>query len=75
MHSLEAAFKSHPDDGEARLVARTAVCQRAWRQLIDSIGPRLSTIAPTYAERVRLDKATVLAHRVYASRLDSFELL
>ncbi|MGI8509441.1 MAG: aminopeptidase, partial [Gemmatimonadaceae bacterium] len=74
-HSLDSAFKAHPDDRAARLTARTEVYQRARRQLIDSVGPRLSTIAPTYAERVRLDNATVLAHRVYASGLDSFELL
>lgn len=73
--SLDSAFKAHPNDRAARLVARTQVYQQARLQLIDSIGPRLSTIAPSYAERVRLDNATVLAHRVYASGLDSFELL
>ncbi len=78
-HSLDSAFKAHPGDTEsdkaARLTARAQVYDRARRQLVDNIAPRLQTISPTYAARVRLDNATVLAHRVYASGLDSFETL
>ncbi|MGI8767085.1 MAG: aminopeptidase [Gemmatimonadaceae bacterium] len=73
--SLDSAFAAHPADRAARLAARAEVYGRARRQLVDSIAPRLQTIPPAYATRVRLDNATVLAHRVYASDLDSFERL
>lgn len=73
--SLDSAFDAHPADSTARLRARAEVYARARRQLTDDVGPRLLTIPRSYATRVRLDNATVLAHRVYASGLDSFELL
>lgn len=73
--SLDSAFRAHPGDSTARLAARERVYAAARRQLVDSIAPRLGTISPLYAERVRLDNATVLAHRVYASGLDAFETL
>lgn len=77
--SLDSAFKAHPDDTPAgkaaRLAARAEIYGRARRQLVDSIGPRLATFPARYADRVRLDNATVLAHRVYASGLDSFDIL
>ncbi len=73
--SLDSAFKAHPSDRAARLGARAEVYARARRELVDSIAPRLRTIPPTYATRVRLDNATVLAHRVYANGLDVFEAL
>jgi len=72
---LDSAFKAHPTDRAARLSARTAIYAAARATLVDSIAPRLVTISPLYAERVRLDNAALLARRVYGSGLDSFDLL
>lgn len=74
-HTLDSAFKAHPSDRAARLAAREAIYARARTTLVDSIGPRLTTISPLYAQRVRLDNAALLARRVYGSGLDSFDAL
>jgi predicted aminopeptidase len=74
-HTLDSAFKAHPDDRNARLAARAAIYAAARRTLVDSIAPRLRTISPLYAQRVALDNAALLARRVYGSGLDSFDAL
>lgn len=74
-HTLDSAFRAHPGDRSARLAARAAIYAHARTVLVDSIAPRLSTISPLYAERVRLDNASLLARRVYASGLGDFDLL
>lgn len=74
-HTLDSAFKAHPTDRAARLAARTEIYAAARATLVDSIAPRLVTISPLYAQRVRLDNAALLARRIYGSGLDSFDLL
>jgi predicted aminopeptidase len=74
-HSLDSAFKAHPDDRAARLAARARIYAAARRELEDSIGPRLRTYPSWYAARVKLDNAAVLARRVYASGLDVFDTI
>jgi predicted aminopeptidase len=74
-HTLDSAFKANPQDRAARLIARAAIYTAARATLIDSIGPRLRTISPRYAQRVPLDNAALLARRVYGSGLDSFDQL
>jgi predicted aminopeptidase len=74
-HTLDSAFKAHPDDKAARLAARAAIYAHARRVLVDSVAPHLTTIPPLYAERVRLDNASLLARRVYASGLGDFDVL
>lgn len=74
-HTLDSAFKAHPADRAARLGARVSIYAAARATLIDSIAPRLVTISPLYARRVRLDNAALLARRVYGSGLDSFDVL
>jgi predicted aminopeptidase len=71
--TLDSAFAAHPTDRAARLAARAAIYAAARRTLVDSIAPRLVTISPLYAERVRLDNAALLARRVYGSGLDAFD--
>ncbi|HEY5219791.1 MAG TPA: aminopeptidase [Gemmatimonadaceae bacterium] len=73
--SLDSAFAAHPTDSLARLSARAQIYQSARQILVDSIAPRLTTIFPLYAQRVPLDNAALLAHRVYGSGLDSFDRL
>ncbi len=74
-HTLDSAFRAHPNDRAARLSAREEIYGSARRVLVDSIAPRLSTISPLYAQRVKLDNAALLARRIYGSGLDMFDLL
>ncbi len=73
--SLDSAFRAHPGDSlrARRLALRDSVYASARRTLVDSIAPRLRTIAPTYAERVRLDNASLMARRVYLTGVEGFE--
>jgi len=73
--SLERAYAAHPgtDGKAARLVARDSVYAWARRQLVDSVGPQLTTVPPTYAQRVHLDNAALLARRVYMTDLGKFD--
>ncbi len=73
--SLEAAYAAHPgaEGKPARLVARDSVYAWARRQLVDSVGPQLTTVPPAYAQRVRLDNAALLARRVYMTDLGRFD--
>lgn len=70
---VDSAFKAHPTDSLARLAARDTLYARARRQLVDSVGPQLRTIPPRALERMRLDNAALLAHRLYNTDLDLFD--
>jgi predicted aminopeptidase len=70
---VDSAFKSHPADSLARLAARDTLYGRARRLLVDSVGPQLHTIPSKALERVRLDNAALLAHRLYNTDLDLFD--
>jgi len=70
---VDSAFKAHPTDSVARLVARDTLYARARRELVDSVGPSLRTISPRGLEGVRLDNAALLAHRIYTTDLDLFD--
>lgn len=72
-HSVDSAFKAHPKDSLARLVARDTLYARARRELVVVVGPQLRTISPRGLERVRLDNAALLAHRIYTTDLDLFD--
>jgi len=73
--SLDSAFNAHAGEAgtAARLAARDTIYARARRWLVDSVGPRLTTIDARYAQRVRLDNAALMARRIYATGLDDFE--
>jgi predicted aminopeptidase len=73
--SLDTLFREHAGDSlrERRLAIRDSVYGAARRHLVDSIGPQLRTIAPAYAERVRLDNAALMARRIYLTDLERFE--
>jgi predicted aminopeptidase len=72
-HEVDSAFKAHPTDSLARLAVRDTLYAHARRQLVDSLGPQLRTIGPRYLERVRIDNAALLAHRIYDTDLDVFD--
>jgi predicted aminopeptidase len=80
--AIDSAFKAHPfpanspaDSGvrARRLAARDTVYAQLRTFLVDSVGPFLQTIPRSYAERVRLDNAALLARRIYATNLGDFE--
>lgn len=73
--SVDSAFRSHPSDSSARLVARDSLYRRARRQLVDEVGPQLKTISPRALERLRLDNAALLARRIYSTDLDLFDVV
>jgi predicted aminopeptidase len=70
---IDSAFKAHPTDSLARLAARDTAYGRARRELVDELGPQFRTIGPRTLERIRLDNAALLAHRLYATDLDLFD--
>ena len=70
---VDSAFKAHPTDSLARLAARDSLYKEARRELVDSVGPHLRTYGPHALERVRLDNAALLAHRLYDTDLDLFD--
>jgi predicted aminopeptidase len=74
-HTLDSAFKAHPNDRGARLAARDTVYKQARAILISEIAPRLRTVSPVYAQRVPLDNAALLARRVYAKNLEMFDAI
>ncbi len=71
--SLDSAFKAHPGDRTARLVARDTVFSHAREQLKANFAPRLATMDSTSISRVRLNTASVLARRIYLTDLELFE--
>jgi predicted aminopeptidase len=74
-HRVDSAFKAHPTDSLARLAVRDTLYAAARHVLVDSVGPQLHTISPRALERVRLDNAALLAHRLYDTDLDVFDQL
>ena len=74
-HTLDSAFKAHSNDRATRLALRDSIYAAARRRLVDSIAPQLTTMPATFAERVRLDNAALLARRVYGSGLGLFDSL
>jgi predicted aminopeptidase len=72
---VDSAFKAHPNDSAARIVARDTIYALARRELVDEYGPQFRTIGPRTLERVRLDNAALLARRIYDTDLDLFDAL
>jgi predicted aminopeptidase len=73
---IDSTFRAHPGDSlrERRLALRDSAYTAARRALVDSIAPQWRTIAPRYAEQVRLDNAALLARRVYLTGVEEFEV-
>jgi predicted aminopeptidase len=72
---LDSAFKAQPGDSlrARRIALRDSTYAAARRVLVDSLAPTWRTIHPSYAARVRLDNAALLARRVYLDDLEAFE--
>lgn len=72
-NSVDSAFRAHPDDRAARLVARDTVYARARARLQADVAPRLTGFPPAWADRVVLDNSALLSRRVYLTDLWLFD--
>ena len=72
---LDSAFTANPGDSlkARRITLRDSTYGASRRLLVDSVAPTWRTIAPQYAELLRLDNAALLARRVYLTDLEAFE--
>ncbi|HKS07057.1 MAG TPA: aminopeptidase [Gemmatimonadaceae bacterium] len=72
---LDSAFKALPGDSarDARIAARDSIFVSARHRLATVVAPSLGVTDTTWAHRVRLNIATVLARRVYREEVDGFE--
>ncbi|HEY9230202.1 MAG TPA: aminopeptidase [Gemmatimonadaceae bacterium] len=70
---VDSAFKAHASDSLARLAVRDTLYARARRELVDTLGTQIRTFSTRALERMRLDNAALLAHRIYNTDLDLFD--
>lgn len=71
--SLDSAFKAHSNSRVERLEARDSVYARARIALVRDVSREFQTIGPTFATRVPLNNAALLARRIYAQDLQVFD--
>ncbi len=72
-HAIDSAFTAHPDDQGARLASRDTVYARLRRVLLDDLAPTMRSYPRSALERIPLDNASLLAHKVYAADLWLFD--
>jgi predicted aminopeptidase len=75
--TVDSAFKAHPGDENRsrRIAVRDTIYRAARDTLIHILGPRFRVIGPHVLERMRIDNAAVMAHRVYLTDVDLFDAL
>ena len=71
--ALDSAYAVYPDDRAARIIVRDTIYMKARYRLVSELGPKLTTIGPSYVLTVPLDNASLLARRVYAKDLELFD--
>jgi len=71
--AMDSAFRAHPEDRDSRLAARAEIYGWARAELVDSLGPRITTINRAWLARVPLDNAALIARRFYLTDLDLFD--
>jgi hypothetical protein len=74
--TLDSAYKAHPGDSARaeRLAVRDTVYARGRERLLRDVAPRLRTISPARAARIRIDNnAALLARRIYLTDLELFD--
>ncbi|MDQ6828116.1 MAG: aminopeptidase [Gemmatimonadota bacterium] len=76
---IDSAFRANPTRDAAghaaRMKARERLYGEARQELINSVGPKMRRVNPRAVVRMRLDNASLMAHRVYATDLDLFDQL
>ncbi|MEP6691533.1 MAG: aminopeptidase [Gemmatimonadaceae bacterium] len=74
---VDSAFHAHPEGTaaarKARLASREAIYAEARGVLVREVGPKLKRFTPRALEHARIDNATLMARRVYATDLDIFD--
>ncbi|AHG90195.1 aminopeptidase [Gemmatirosa kalamazoonensis] len=70
--SLDSAYAAHPADSTARVAARDSVYRAARAELATRIAPEVGA-PPTWAARVQLDNASLLARLTYGRDLPVFD--
>ena len=70
--ALDSVY-SAPTDDSTKLARRQGVFDRARRQLVSQIGPRFEAYQAAWFANRRLNNATVLAARIYRTRLRLFD--
>lgn len=71
--ALDSAFRAHPGDRAARLVARDSVFARARAYFEREVLPRVPGLPPGARLTLRLDNATLMSRRIYRTGLDDFD--
>lgn len=73
--ALDSAFRALPGDSarSARIAARDSIFVSARRRLATVVAPSLGVTDTTWAHRVRLNIATVLARRVYRDDVEGYD--
>ena len=73
--ALDSAFKAHPGEGQRvrRIALRDTIFADARKTLATELAPAMGITDTTWARRVRLNIATVLARRVYREDVDAFD--
>jgi predicted aminopeptidase len=74
-HSLDSAFRANPGPGQRahRIAVRDSLFDGARARLATEVAPSLGIRDTTWARRVRLSIATLLARRVYREDVDAFD--
>lgn len=72
-HSLDSAFRAHPGDRAARLVARDTVFARTREWFARDIAPHVPGQTTGVTLVLRLDNGTIMARRLYRTGLDDFD--
>ena len=72
---LDSAFRALPGDSarNARITARDSIFAHARTRLATVVAPALGVADTTWAQRVKLNIATVLARRVYREDVEGFD--
>jgi predicted aminopeptidase len=72
---LDTVFRARPrpEQRDERIAARDSVFAQARVRLAQEVAPALGVTDTTWARRVRLNIATVLARRVYREDVDEFD--
>lgn len=73
LKSLDSAFAAHPDSRLERIEARDSVYARARSALVTEVSRNFRTIGPSFAVKVPLNNAALLARRIYAQDLQLFD--
>jgi predicted aminopeptidase len=73
--TLDSAFRAHPgpENRDRRIAVRDTVFASARQQLAGEIAPAFGITDTTWASRIRLNIATLLARRVYRDDAAEFE--